>query len=530
MAPDLPAACLLVELDPVEEQILTSSRRPIVLLRRRRGAPVAESAAGNNRFLGVMLPYTPIHYLLCDYLGAPFVLTSGNVSDEPIAYADDDAFKRLAPIADSLLTHNRPIHIRTDDSVVRVLRRREVPVRRSRGYAPQPLRLSSSVRRPILGCGAELKNTFWLAKEQYAFLSHHIGDLENYETLRAFTEGIAHFCRLFDVNPEVVAYDLHPEYLSTKYALERDGVELLRVQHHHAHLASCLADNGYQEPVIGVAFDGLGYGTDGTMWGGEFLVGDLIDFERVGHFETVAMPWGAAAIKQPWRMAAAYLDALFGDSVPDNLEVVRRNQRHWKQIVRMARAKLNSPATSSVGRLFDAVAAILGVRDAVNYEGQAAIELEQQSAVSERSAYQVSLGGNEACVVRGTEIVQSVIEDLRSGSPIDVVAARFHNTLAEVIVNVCNLLRAARGLSVVALTGGVFQNELLLTRTVSGLEKHRFRVLTHSRVPTNDGGISLGQVAIVGARDRHWAAVRQGPEKLCDGPGLERAISFEGGF
>jgi len=372
MVADLAAARRLAEVDPTEERLLSSTRRPIVLLARRPDAAdaadalVAAPVAPGNRSLGLMLPYTPVHHLLAAELGGPFVLTSGNVADEPIAYRDEEALERLSPIADAFLLHDRPIHIRTDDSVSRAFRGRELPLRRSRGHVPQPLRLSWSLPRPVLACGAELKSTFCLAKEDRAFVSQHIGDLESYETLRSFTEGIEHFRRLFDVTPELVAHDLHPEYLSTKYAHDLDGVELLGVQHHHAHVGACLADNGEEGPVIGVAFDGLGYGSDGTIWGGELLIADLAGFERAGFIEPVPLPGGVAAIREPWRMAAAHLDAAFHGVVPEGLEVVRRNADRWERVVGVARAGVNSPPTSSAGRLFDAVAAILGVRDAIN--------------------------------------------------------------------------------------------------------------------------------------------------------------------
>ncbi|MGH7906050.1 MAG: carbamoyltransferase HypF [Candidatus Binataceae bacterium] len=502
MCPDIAAARRLAAFDSAEERILAGPRRPIVLARRRPDASVAESVAGANRYLGLMLPYTPLHHLLCHDFRAPFVLTSGNVSDEPIAYHDEDAFPRLSQIADFFLTHDRPIHIRTDDSVVRVFRGREIAMRRARGYAPQPLSLSFNVPRPTLGCGAELKNTFCLAKERHAFVSHHIGDLENYETLRAFTDGVEHFRRLFDITPEIVACDLHPEYLSTKHALELEGVELMRVQHHHAHIAACLADNGEDGPAIGVAFDGLGYGTDGTMWGGEFLIADLTNFERVASLEPIPMPGGAAAIRQPWRMAAAYLDAIYGDKMPGGIEVARRNQHNWRPVVRMARARLNSPLTSSVGRLFDAVAAILGLRDTVNYEGQAAIELEQRASPIERAAYRVAIRDGNPRLIQATEIVQAVLEDLRLGRSVETIAARFHNTIARLIADICEMARASRGFSTVALSGGVFQNLFLLERTAGLLRQQGFRVLTHNRVPANDGGISLGQVVVAAARDR----------------------------
>ncbi len=306
---DLAAARRLGQVEAADADLLTSASRPIVLLPRRAGAPVAAATAPGNRQLGIMLPYTPLHHLLIRAAARAIVLTSGNVSDEPIAYRDADALERLGGIADAFLGHDRAIHIRTDDSVARTFRGRPMLLRRSRGYVPEPVTVARPFPRPVLACGAELKNTFCLAKQDRAFVSHHIGDLENAETLRSFTEGIEHFRRLFDIAPQVIAHDLHPEYLSTKYALELAEVDLEPVQHHHAHVASCLADNGADGPVIGVAFDGTGYGADGTIWGGEFLIADLACYERGGHLAPVPMPGGAAAIRQPWRMAAAYLSA-----------------------------------------------------------------------------------------------------------------------------------------------------------------------------------------------------------------------------
>ena len=425
MVPDLATARELCEVGEAAARVLSSVRRPIVLLPRldhggrpeaaraagngpagekgRAGTAVAEAVAPGNRQLGLMLPYTPLHHLLLRAVGGPIVLTSGNVSDEPIAYRDEDAYRRLGGIADAFLTHDRVIHIRTDDSVARTFGGREMVLRRSRGYVPEPVTVRVAFRRPVLACGAELKNTFCLAKGNRAFLSHHIGDLENAETLRSFTEGIGHYRRLFGIEPEVVAYDLHPEYLSTKYALDLDGVDLAGVQHHHAHIASCLADNGEGGPVIGVAFDGTGYGTDDTIWGGEFLIAELATFRRAGHLAPVPMPGGAAAVRQPWRMAAAYLDAAFPDGLPGEsgggrpgtLGVVRRNEARWDSVRTLARKGINAPVTSSAGRLFDAVSALLGVRDAINYEGQAAIELEQLADPGERGAYRAGVSPGE---------------------------------------------------------------------------------------------------------------------------------------
>ncbi|WP_207892894.1 carbamoyltransferase HypF [Micromonospora sp. MW-13] len=499
MAADLQAARTLVDVAPAAEPVLTGVRRPVVLLPRRADAPVAASVAPGNRELGVMLPYTPLHHLLLARLGMPIVLTSGNVSDEPIAHRDGDARRRLARIADGFLTHDRRIHVRTDDSVVRVFRGRELPVRRSRGYVPAPLTLPWRFDRPVLACGAELKNTFCVAKGRRAFVSHHIGDLENYETLRAFTDGIAHFTRLFDVRPEIVAHDLHPEYLSTKYALQREDVELLGVQHHHAHIASCLADNADPGPVIGVAFDGLGYGPDGTLWGGELLAADLTGFERVGHLGAVPMPGGAAAVHEPWRMAAAYLDEIYGDAVPD-LPVLRRHERHWPAVVGLARTGTNSPRTSSAGRLFDAVSAILGLHDRVTYEGQAAIALEQRADPDERGGYRVEAAGPVPLRDAGRGLVRCVVDDLLAKVDPSRIAARFHHGLADAVVRAAGTVRESTGLATVALSGGVFQNVLLLERVVGGLEQDGFRVLVHSRVPPNDGGISLGQAVVAAAR------------------------------
>ena len=498
MVPDLAAARRLCEVDDLAEELLSGRRRPIVLL-PRRAEGVAEAVAPGNRQLGLMLPYTPLHQVLLDEFAGPIVLTSGNVSDEPIAYRDGDALARLSGIADAFLTHDRAIHVRTDDSVVRPFRGRVQVQRRSRGYVPEPVPVSVPFGRHVLACGAELKNVFCLAKDRHAFLSHHIGDLENFPTLRSFREGVEHFLRLFDIEPVVVAHDLHPEYLSTKYALELDGVELIGVQHHHAHIASCLADNGESGPVLGVAFDGLGYGPDGTLWGGEFLRADFTGFERLAHLSTVTMPGGATAIRQSWRMAAAHLAAADLGS-PESLEVFSRNESRWPGVLSMVRGGVNAPLTSSAGRLFDAVAALIGVRDEVNYEGQAAVELEQCADPAEIGCYPMGISGSRPMVLSCADIVRATVDDLGRGVPAPVVAARFHNGLADGITRTCLSLRGITGLNVVALSGGVFQNLLLLDRTVTRLTERGFRVLTHSRVPTNDGGLSLGQAVIANAR------------------------------
>ncbi|GAA5182720.1 carbamoyltransferase HypF [Rugosimonospora acidiphila] len=509
MVADLDRARRLCEVDAVAERLLTDRAAPIVLLDRHRtgspgpdGPPIAPSVAPGDRSLGVLLPYTPLHHLLLRRVAGPIVLTSGNVSNEPIAHEDHDAIARLGAIADAVLTHDRPIHVRTDDSVVRVFRGHPMPVRRSRGYAPEPVRLAWDTPRPVLACGAGLKNTFCLAKGRHAFLSAHIGDLENHPTLRSFVDGIEHFTRLFDVRPAVVAHDLHPEYLSTRYALEYEAPHRVPVQHHHAHLASCLADNGHPGPVIGVAFDGTGYGTDATIWGGELLVADLAGFTRAGHLVPVPLPGGAAAIRAPWRMAVAHLDAAFDGAPPTGLELLRRHDPAWRQVAALGRAGLNSPPTSSAGRLFDAVAALIGVRDTVSYEGQAAIELERRADRAESGGYRAAVEPGDPLLIHGADLIRAAVADLTAGVPPAMIAARFHNGMVDAVVRACALIRSGSGLSTVALSGGVFQNLLLLERTVARLTSAGFEVLTHRRVPANDGGISLGQAAIAAAQDR----------------------------
>ncbi len=502
MVADLDAARLLCLVGPEERELLTSPARPIVLLQRLPEAAVAPSVAPGSPTLGLMLPYTPLHTLLLEAFDGPLVLTSGNASDEPIAFDDDDATQRLGAIADAFLVHDRQIRTRVDDSVSRVVRGRVMPIRRSRGYVPAPVALPDPTPVPVLACGAALKNTFCLTRGGHAFVSHHVGDLDHYATLLSYRDGISHLADLLDVDPTVVAHDLHPDYPSTRYADGLADVELVGVQHHHAHIASCLADNGVSGPVIGVAFDGVGLGTDGTAWGGEFLVADLAGFSRAAHLEQVPMPGGDAAARQPWRMAAAHLDAAYAGAVPSGLAVRARQGQRWDEVLSVARAGLNSPPTSSVGRLFDAVSALLGVRDAVTYEGQAAIELEHVADPTEAGSYAVPVTADPVATVDAGHLVRAVTEDLLRRTPVPVVAARFHHALADVVLDVCSRLRDQHGLSTVALSGGVFQNALLLTGCLDRLEAAGFTVLTHRQVPPNDGGISLGQAAVAGARLR----------------------------
>jgi hydrogenase maturation protein HypF len=501
MVPDLATAERFCELDEAARGLLTGARRPIVLLPRRADAPVAASVAPDNRYLGIMLPYSPLHHLLAAEFAGPFVLTGGNAAGEPIASDDDDAFARLGEMADAFLTHDRPIRARADDSVILLGGGRATPLRRSRGYAPQPLPLHLPLPRPVLGCGAELKNTFCLAKGSRAFVSQHIGDLEDPETLKTFSEGVTHFGRLFDIEPRLVAHDLHPGSASAAYALALQGVDLVGVQHHHAHIASCLADNEESGPVIGVAFDGLGHGADDTLWGGELLVADLLGFVRAGHLAPVRLPGGALAIREPWRMAAAYIDRANEGGPAETLAVRDRHESRWDFVVGTARSGANSPLTSSASRLFDAVAAILGVRDAVAFEGQAGFELEQHADPSVTDAYPVLVRDGHPLVLDGPDLVRCIVDDLGAGTPTEVVAARFHNSVVALIAEACERIRGATGVGVTALSGAVFQNRLLLDRVVPALTRRGFRVLTHRRVPPGDGGVSLGQVAVAAARD-----------------------------
>jgi hydrogenase maturation protein HypF len=451
----------------------------------------------------VMLPYPHLHHLLLSDTGVTLVMTSGNVSDEPIAYRDDDAAARLAGIADLFLLHDRPIETRTDDSVVRVVRDRPLVLRRSRGHVPSALRLPVDCGRHLLACGAELKNTFALAKGNTAWVGHHVGDLKNYETLTSFTTGIAHFERLFAVAPEVVAHDLHPEYLSTKYAHDRDGVEPIGVQHHHAHLAACLAEHGEPGPALGAIFDGTGYGEDGTVWGGELLLGDLESFERVGLLLPVRMPGGEAAIRQPWRMACAWLAAALGES-PQRPGALASavDEAAWGQVAELARSGVAAPLTSSAGRLFDAVAALCGIRAEVNYEGQAAIELEAAVDAREEGAYPLPVSSESVgpLMLDPRPTIRAIIEDLDAGAPVGAVAARFHNGLAAATATACHAAAETHGVATVVLSGGVFQNRRLLQQTASLLDENGLRVLTPSQLPPNDGGIAYGQLAVAAAR------------------------------
>ena len=488
MARDLAAARELVELGPGEERLMSGRERPIVIARRRQQAGVAASVAPRSPDLGVMLPYSPLHHLLLADVGEPLVMTSANVSDEPIAYTDADALERLGGIADLFLVHDRPIHVRADDSVVRATSGAPLSIRRSRGYVPASVALPLDAPA-LLACGAEQKNTFCLARGRRAWVGHHVGDLRSWETLRSFHEGIDHFERLFAVRPEVVAHDLHPEYLSTKHALDLEGVEHVGVQHHHAHLAACLAEHGERGTAVGAIFDGTGYGPDETVWGGEILVGSLGGFARTAHLWPVRLPGGERAVREPWRMACAWLVETQGlqPRLPPSLGADITPER-WDEVARLCAIGTASPVTTSMGRLFDAVAALCGVRSAATYEGQAAVELEALVDPAEPGAYPMP-----SLDARPT--IEALLADLAGGVATGRIAARFHEGLARATAEAC----LASGETTAVLSGGVFQNRVLLERTTAHLETAGLRVLRPRALPPNDGGISYGQAAVAAA-------------------------------
>jgi hydrogenase maturation protein HypF len=504
MVPDVAAAEALGEVGPAERALLLSPRAPIVLVRKRPAGAVAEGIAPRNPWLGVMLPYTPLHHLLLRAVGGvPLVMTSGNRSDEPIAYRDD-APQQLAGIADLFLVHDRPIHVRCDDSVTRVVDGVDLPLRRSRGYAPRPIELPFDCPRPILAVGGQLKVTFALGRGRQAFLSHHMGDLDHYEAYRAFERDVALYQQLFGIEPEVLAHDLHPDYVTTGYARKRparEGSGLLTVQHHHAHLASCMAEHELDEPVLGVTFDGTGFGTDGAVWGGEFLMGDYRNFRRAAHLRYVGMPGGDRAIREPWRMALAHLADAGLEFAPLGARFL---PNEVKTIERMLERRLNTPLTSSAGRLFDAVAALAGVRDRVSYEGQAAVELEwlaTEAVPDGNYPFEITPGPEGGPLVVDTRpLIRAVAGEAAKGVGAAQIARRFHSTLVDVIAAVCGRLRQETKIAAVVLSGGVFLNAVLTCEVSARLRDSGFRVYRHRLVPPNDGGLSLGQLAVAAAQ------------------------------
>lgn len=499
MARDLRAAGKIAEIPAAAARALESPERPIVLLRANPGAAFARGIAPGLAEVGIMLPYTPLHHLLL--AGGPplLVMTSGNLSEEPIARESAEAVAKLSGVADAFLLHDREIHTRADDSVLRIVAGDAQPVRRSRGYVPKPIALPfDSV--PVLAVGAELKNTVCIARGNEAFLSPHVGDLENPEAARFFEEVIEKLRRLLNVEPVAVAHDLHPDYFSTRWAAA-SGLPRERVQHHHAHIASCLAEHGRTGPAIGIAFDGTGCGPSGELWGGEILVADLLAFRRVGHLRPLRLAGGEAAIREPWRMAAAaLLDA--GKSLDLLPGVDARRLRGVRQLLER---NVRSPAATGAGRWFDAVAALCGFTGRATYEGQAAAELESLAGGSAVESYPFELGDTVARVPFEVDLrpaVRQIARDLREGVRAPVISARFHETLARAIQESSRRARRQTGVATVAFSGGCFQNRLLTERAKELLELDGFEVLVHRRVPPNDGGLALGQAAVAGFRLR----------------------------
>jgi len=499
MVRDIGAAERFCEVEAASRQLLVGAQRPIVLLKRRKNTTIADAVAPCNRVLGLFLPYTPMHYLLfADGGFAALVMTSANLSEEPICIANDEAVRRLHKLADCFLVHNRDILLRCDDSVIRVAGGRPRQMRRSRGFVPVPVFLRDDLPS-VLAVGGELKNTICLTKGSHAFLSQHIGDLENAESYGFFEEAIEHLQRILEITLQAIAYDLHPAYFSTRWALAQSGTPQIGVQHHHAHIASCMAENHLEGRVIGIALDGTGYGADGRIWGGEVLLADFAGLERVAHLAYVPLPGGEAAIHEPWRMAVAHLVRHFGSDFVRELPLVADvPQKNLNVLFGMMEHGINSPLTSSCGRLFDAVAALAGVRRTVNYEAQAAIELEMAIGdSSDESAYPFDLvAEGKGWVIETRSLFEALLRDLGDGASVGDISRRFHNGLVEVLAEVAIRLRAQSGLERVCLSGGTFQNVYLFERLCARLRSNSVQVFVHSKVPAGDGGLSLGQAMV----------------------------------
>lgn len=519
MMPDLETVRKYCEVSQEEEDLLTSRQRPILLLARRTGSLLPTSIAPGQNTIGVMLPYTPLHYLLFSQEDqfpksaySVLIMTSANISGNPILTQNDQVKKLLGDIADFYLLHNRDIHIHCDDSVARVPEmggeklREMYPIRRSRGFAPGPISSPLS-GKSILAGGAELKNTFCLIKDKYAFLSQHIGDLKNFETLTAYQKSISHYESLFRIHPDLLVYDLHPNYLSSRYILERaeqENLPVLPVQHHHAHIAACLADNNYQseEPVIGISFDGIGYGEDGHIWGGEFLVANYHSYSRVGHLEYFPLPGGDLAVQEPWRTAVSLLRTTqipldpgllpiaYAQSLPESIPGISTLDVLERQLA----TGTNAPLTSSAGRLFDGISSLLGICHQISYEGQAAIELEALADPDESGLYSLSI--SDDLIFQAGPMILEILTDLNQGCPIPAISARFHNTISQLVLEMAVKLKRIHHLNQVALSGGVWQNMSLLRNSYLRLQKAGFKIYIHKQVPANDGGLALGQAVI----------------------------------
>jgi len=563
MAPDVETIKKFCDVSQEEEDLLISNRRPIVLLTKKE-APLPDAVAPNNPCLGFMLPYTPLHYLLFYYpltedptmnsnppsppfskegmvgfenewygkINANFdalVMTSGNISEEPIVINNDEASSKLSGIADAFLVHNRDIFMRVDDTVIRVMKKKETEIRRfgdtdksnitesprhrvsellsfmrrSRGYVPDPIPLHED-GPDVLGCGADIKNIFTLTKGSFAIPSQHIGDMENYETLQFFEESLKNLKDVYRVKPVALAYDLHPMYLSTQWALRQEGIEKIGIQHHYAHVASVMAEKGMKEKVIGVSFDGTGYGTDGSLWGGEFLIADVEKFTRVGHFKYIPLPGGEVAVKEPWRISVSLIKDIAGDETIPYLRSIgfidRYGEKRIQDVLKITDNKQFSPLSSGAGRLFDAVSALMGVCDKNTFEGEAAIALEALTRPGVVDDYPVDIKLRDPIEIDFSQTVLKIIEDLAKGEDKGIISSKFHNTLVTVIMRVVKRLFQLHSIKDVVLCGGVFQNMYLLERVMASLTSAGMEIHIHTKVPTNDAGISLGQAYIIRER------------------------------
>ncbi|MEN8615142.1 carbamoyltransferase HypF [Dehalogenimonas sp. THU2] len=505
MLPDMAAVEARCSVTDEEKTLLTSAAAPIVLIRFKENTDIAVSVAPGLKYLGVMLPYTPLHHLMMAGIDRPLIMTSGNLAEEPIAAGNAEALSRLDGIADYFILHNREIFSRYDDSVVIHEAGSKRMLRRARGFAPYPIRLPSDIPQ-LLGVGAQEKNTFCLTRDDNAFISQHIGDMENLETVEHFENTLRLYEKMFRITPEAIACDLHPDYAASKWAeveASRRELPLIKVQHHHAHIASCLAENAADGKVIGVAFDGTGYGDDGKIWGGEFLIADLAGYQRAAHLEYLPLPGGEAAVRKPYRTAIGYLYRLFGQNGLTKATACLRGVEGSEidLIKQQVDRGLNTPETSSAGRLFDAVAAILGIRTEIQYDAQAAVELEMAAeGVDTLDTYPFDIiVENAVRIIRLKRLFESIFDDIENGVATAEIAARFHNAVVDIIDQVCHSLKDDKGLNSVALSGGCFMNRRLLRQTIERLSNSGFKVYAHREVPTNDGGISLGQVAVAAA-------------------------------
>jgi hydrogenase maturation protein HypF len=505
--PDKPLAVMATSLEKIksfalisleEQALLTGRSKPIVLLQKKSTSALAENVAPANRFIGAMLPYTPIHHLLLkahDFLA--LVMTSGNLSGSPIVKDNDEAFEKLANIADYFLLHNRPIVTQTDDSVIRLDGNNSAIYRRARAFVPKAVKLKMNSGR-TLALGAIIKNTVCLTKEKEAFLSQHIGDLDNIDTQHHQKNITNHFQSLMRIEPDLLVHDLHPDYPGSRYAQSQKELPSIGIQHHHAHAVSCMAEHGLDGPVIGLTLDGNGYGPDHTVWGGEVLLADYHTFERLAHLSTVEMPGGDAAIQEPWRMAVSHLYRAYGPEYKDlKLSILQDHADKITLIEQMIDKSINSPLTSSCGRLFDSVAALLGMRHTVSFEGQAAAELEMllepDNTDSSSYPFEIIKAEDKPWLLPVKPIITGIVEDLLENIPPQLISKRFHNTLAALFTGICQEIRDQKNINSVVLSGGVFQNLNLLRPVKSSLEVLSFDVYAHEQVPTNDGGLSLGQ-------------------------------------